>query len=84
MSINLIAATYKSEGRSQQDYSIYLDSHGLKGAKIGVFNNASKEFYESEEYDEELFKNAIQTLSEEGAMVIEISKFLLFIEIGIG
>lgn len=67
----LDAATHKSEGRLQQDYSIYLDSCGLKGAKIGVFKNASKEFYASEEYDDELFKNAIQTLSEEGAKVIE-------------
>lgn len=64
-------ATHKSEGRVQQDYSIYLDPMGLKGAKIGIFQNASKEFYESEEYDEKLFKNAIQTLSEEGALVIE-------------
>ncbi|WP_342538238.1 amidase family protein [Sporosarcina sp. FSL K6-1540] len=67
----LDAATHKSEGRQQQDYSIYLDSVGLKGAKIGVFTNASKKFYESEEYDDELFKNAIQTFSEEGAMVIK-------------
>jgi amidase len=64
-------ATHKSEGRSQQDYSIYLDSMGLKGAKIGVFNKDSKEYYESGEYDEELFKNAIQTLIDEGAKVIE-------------
>ncbi|MEK5038532.1 amidase family protein [Sporosarcina sp. FSL K6-3457] len=67
----LDAATHKSEGRSQQDYSIYLDSFGLKGAKIGVFKNASKEFYASEEYEDESFKNAIQTLNEEGAKVIE-------------
>ncbi|TQR19994.1 amidase family protein [Psychrobacillus vulpis] len=61
-------ATFKSEGKSEQDYSIYLDSNGLKGARIGVFNTVSNE---SAEYDEELFKNAIQILSDEEAMVIE-------------
>ncbi len=64
-------ATQKREGRVQQDYSIYLDSMGLKGAKIGVFNNASKGFYVSQEYDAGLFEDAIQTLNEEGALVIE-------------
>ena len=64
-------ATHKNRGRLQQDYSIFLDSKGLKGARIGVFKGASKAFYESEEYDAELFKDAIQTLNEEGALVIE-------------
>ncbi|KAA0965014.1 amidase [Sporosarcina sp. ANT_H38] len=64
-------ATHKCEGMLQQDYSIFLDSTGLKGAKIGVFKNASKEVYDSEEYDDVLFKNAIQTLSEAGALVNE-------------
>ncbi len=64
-------ATYKSEGRSERDYSKYLDSKGLRGARIGVFSNASNEFLQSEEYDEGLFKEAIQTISYEGACVIE-------------
>ena len=67
----LDAATHKCEGRVQQDYSSFLDSMGLKGAKIGVFQNGSKAFYESEEYNAELFEDAIQTLNEEGALVIE-------------
>jgi amidase len=65
-------ATHKSEGRSKEDYSIYLDSKGLRGAKIGVFNKASKDFYESEEYDEKLFENAIEILSIEGAQIKDI------------
>lgn len=70
-------ATHKSEGRSKEDYTIYLDSKGLKGAKIGVFNKASKDFYESEEYDKKLFENAIEILRIEGAHIkdIEISSF---------
>lgn len=64
-------ATYKSEGKSQQDYTVYLDMKGLDGAKIGVFNNAPKDYYESGEYDEQLFKNAVQVLVEQGATVIE-------------
>ncbi|MDW7617991.1 amidase family protein [Peribacillus simplex] len=64
-------ATHKSEGRLQQDYTVYLDSMGLKGAKIGVFNKASNDYYASEEYDEELFNNVIQILGNEGAQVFE-------------
>ena len=67
----LDAATQKTRGRLQQDYSTFLDSAGLKGAKIGVFRGGSKAFYESEEYDVELFEDAIRTLNEEGALVIE-------------
>ncbi|WP_391117021.1 amidase family protein [Psychrobacillus sp. L3] len=61
-------ATLKSDGQSLQDYTIYLDSNGLKGARIGVFKLTSNE---SDEYDEELFNSAIQTLGEEGAIVIQ-------------
>ncbi|PEB50265.1 amidase [Bacillus pseudomycoides] len=64
-------ATYKSKGRVPQDYTMYLESNGLRGAKIGVFNKAPVDYYESGEYDEELFQNVIQTLQDEGAAVIE-------------
>ncbi|MEK3953631.1 amidase family protein [Psychrobacillus sp. FSL K6-1464] len=68
---NLDAATHKNIGRLQRDYSTFLDSTGLRGAKIGVFKGASKAFYGSEEYDAGLFEGAIQTLNQEGAMVTE-------------
>lgn len=68
---NLDAATHKNIGRLQRDYSTFLDSTGLRGAKIGVFKGASKAFYGSEEYDAGLFEDAIQTLNQEGAMVTE-------------
>ncbi|WP_144512170.1 amidase family protein [Bacillus sp. FJAT-22090] len=61
-------ATYKSEGRAQSDYSSCLDPNGLKGARIGVFNPIPND---SDEYDEQLFRDVIRTLDKEGAMVIE-------------
>ncbi|EJR04418.1 amidase family protein [Bacillus cereus] len=64
-------ATHKSEGRTEQDYTTYLDVNGLKGAKIGVFNNAPEDYYENGEYDEKLFEKSIQVLRNEGATVIE-------------
>jgi amidase len=65
-------ATYKSEGRSYKDYTSFLDSEGLNGARIGVFNNASEDYYrDSGEYDEHLFNNAIQAIRSKGAEVVE-------------
>ncbi|MED0962184.1 amidase family protein [Bacillus paramycoides] len=65
------ASTQKSEGRAQQDYTKYLNINGLHGAKIGVFDKAPEDYYESGEYDEQLFKETIQVLRSEGATVIE-------------
>ncbi|WP_242272284.1 amidase family protein [Bacillus cereus group sp. BfR-BA-01310] len=67
----LDVATHKSEGRAQQDYTKYLNINGLHGAKIGVFDKAPEDYYESGEYDEQLFKETIQVLRSEGATVIE-------------
>lgn len=64
-------ATYKSEGRIEQDYSIYLDSKGLRGAKIGVFNQASSDFLNSDEYDDSLFNGVVETISDQGAKIFK-------------
>lgn len=64
-------ATFKSEGISCRDYTPYLDSNGLMGARIGILHNADERFYNSEEYDDKLFKQAVFHLKEEGAEVIE-------------
>ncbi|MCH1624535.1 amidase family protein [Ferdinandcohnia quinoae] len=66
------AATFKSEGRIERDYSIFLNSDGLKGARIGIFKNGSDDFLNSDEYDEVLFQQAIQVLKDEGAFTEEI------------
>lgn len=65
------AATYKSVGRIEQDYTKYLDSKGLSGAKIGVFRKGPVEFYKSAEYDDQLFEDVINVLKREGAKVNE-------------
>lgn len=54
-----------------EDYTSYLDVNGLKGAKIGVYSNAPKDYYENGEYDENLFEDTIQVLRSEGATVVE-------------
>lgn len=64
-------ATYKSEGISKQDYTVFLDSQGLKGARIGIFNQASDDYYHSGEYDENLFEQVIQTLRREGTEIVD-------------
>lgn len=64
-------ATYKSEGRVEQDYSIYLDSKGLRGAKIGVYNNVTSDFLNSDEYDDELFNNVIDSIRDQGAEIFK-------------
>lgn len=60
-------ATHKSEGMAYEDYTSYLDVNGLKGAKIGVYSNAPKDYYENGEYDENLFEDTIQVLRSEGS-----------------
>lgn len=64
-------ATRKSEGIAEHDYTKYLDVNGLNGTKIGVYNNAPKDYYKSGEYDENLFKETIEVLRSKGATVVE-------------
>lgn len=65
------AATYKSEGQFEQDYTKYLDEDGLRGARIGVFNAGPDDYYQSSgEYDDFLFQQVINTLFEKEAEVI--------------
>ncbi|MBE4907530.1 amidase [Bacillus luteolus] len=64
-------ATFKSEGRAEIDYTKFLDLQGLSGARIGTFNQSDKEYYESGEFDENLFREVIRNLEEAGATVIE-------------
>lgn len=71
-------ATYKSEGQYKEDYTAYLDSEGLKGAKIGIFTDLSAEFIDSGDYEEELYSHAVQILKKAGAELfdsVEIPSF---------
>jgi len=65
------SATYKSERKSCEDYTSFLEVTGLKGARIGVYNQGSTAYYDSGEYDAALFHHAIQVMQEQGAVVIE-------------
>ncbi|HYK75135.1 MAG TPA: amidase family protein [Pseudoneobacillus sp.] len=64
-------ATFKSDGRAEQDYTSYLDRNGLNGARIGVYNADYYDYYQSGEYDENLFNQVMERLRLEGAEVIE-------------
>ncbi|WP_155591017.1 amidase family protein [Lysinibacillus cavernae] len=65
------SATYKCERRSHEDYTSFLDSKGLKGARVGIYHRASNEYYDSGEYDEVLFKQAIEAMKEQGAIIVD-------------
>jgi amidase len=64
-------ATLKSEGRSSIDYPSFLDKNGLKGARIGVFRIDPLEDDTLNEYDEQLYQQAIEAIIEAGAVVMD-------------
>jgi amidase len=62
------AITNKSNGKSQKDYTPFLDANGLKGKKIGV----EKSFMKGQPYVVALYTQAIEVLKQQGATIIEI------------
>jgi amidase len=60
--------TNNSKGKSQKDYTQYLDVNGLKGKKIGI----EKSFLKGNDSVVALYKQAIDVLKQQGATVIEI------------
>ncbi|MHC0036975.1 amidase family protein [Pseudoneobacillus sp. C159] len=64
-------ATCKSEGRTGIDYTAFLDKNGLKGARIGVIRIDTPEDDSLNEFDENLYHQAIESIKEAGADVIE-------------
>ncbi|PWV97360.1 amidase [Paenibacillus cellulosilyticus] len=64
-------ATWRNT-QSSIDYAAFLDEEGLCGAAIGVFRGAPLAKYrDNGEYDEQLFNDAVSTLKESGAIVID-------------
>ncbi|MBK7597319.1 MAG: amidase [Acidobacteria bacterium] len=61
------AATQKSRGRIQTDYTRFLDPNGLKGMRIGI---ARKYFGYSDKVDK-LIDDAIDVLKRSGAIIID-------------
>jgi amidase len=69
--LGLLAEKDKGDGKIQTDYSLFLDANGLKGARIGI----ASDFFGFNTEVEKLMKEAIQTLKDKGAEVIENLKF---------
>lgn len=62
------AVTANSNGKSQKDYTQFLDINGLKGKKIGL----EKSFLKGHEGVVGLFAKAIDILKQQGATVVDI------------
>ncbi len=65
---NTDAVTNESNGKSQKDYTSFLDANGLKGKRIGI----EKAFLTGHEGVVGLYKQAIEILKAQGATVVEI------------
>ena len=65
------SATWKNPN-SNLDYTTFLDGDGLKNATIGIFRNATIDRYrDTDEYDAELFEDAVIKLQQAGANIVE-------------
>jgi amidase len=62
------AVTAESDGKTQTDYTQFLDANGLQGKKIGI----ERSFLEGHEGVVALYKQAIEVLKSKGATVIEL------------
>ncbi|MEO8404200.1 MAG: amidase [Chitinophagaceae bacterium] len=62
------AVTAESDGKTQSNYTQFLDANGLQGKKIGI----EKSFLEGHEGVVTLYKQAIEVLKSKGATVIEL------------
>ncbi|MDB5199762.1 MAG: amidase [Chitinophagaceae bacterium] len=60
--------TNESKGKSQKDYTVFLDANGLKGKRIGI----EKSFLSGHEGVTGLYKQAIEILKTQGATIVEI------------
>jgi amidase len=63
-------ATAESEGRSFSDYTQFLDSNGLRGARIGVPRQIPFTYGVSR-YVDAIMEDAIQAMTEAGAIIID-------------
>jgi amidase len=64
-------ATKKSEGRFERDYTKYLETGALKGARIGI----ARDFMGKDAGTDEVVETAIVTLKKLGAVVIDPIKY---------
>ncbi len=62
------AVTNESNGKTEKDYTKFLDANGLKGKRIGI----EKSFLKGHEGVVALYNQAIDILKKQGAIVIEV------------
>jgi len=62
------AATAKSEGRFEKDYTQFLDADALQGARIGV----ARDFMESDEEVDWIMEAALEAIRDAGAEVVDV------------
>jgi amidase len=60
--------TEESKGKAQTDYTVFLDSNGLQGKKIGI----EKSFLEGNQAVVTLYRQVIELLKAKGATIIEV------------
>ncbi len=65
------ATTAASAGKAQTDYTPFLNAAGLKGKRIGVETT----FYNGHEAVVALYRQAIDTLKKQGAVIVEVELF---------
>jgi amidase len=70
--------TLESEGKSHADYSMYLDSNGLRGKRIGI----EKKHLDAHPAPVTLFRQAIRVLEEQGATIVEVELFKALESVG--
>lgn len=71
-------ATNSSVGKTEKDYTKFLDAGSLKGKRIGV----EKSFMEGHDAVVGLYKNAIEVLKAQGATVMEVELVKLIRPLG--
>ncbi|MEP7318820.1 MAG: amidase [Panacibacter sp.] len=74
------AVTNESNGKAEKDYTKFLDAAGLKGKRIGI----EKKFLEGHEGVVALYKNAIELLKQQGAIIVEVELLKATSEAGSG
>ena len=62
------SVTNESTGKTYKDYTIFLNANGLRGKRIGI----EKDFLKGHEGVVSLYKQAIETLKKQGAVIIEV------------
>ena len=63
--------TAASSGKAQKDYTQFLNAGGLKGKRIGV----EKAFFKGHEGVVALYRQAIEVLKQQGAVIVELDVY---------